>query len=198
MINRILIFISVILTSCSTGTYKVDDFDNEDLKWFKPFKKEDTVIFMSEKNEFDTIIFQKVVADSDSTRGFSQGYSNSNYLTVPYEFTKGSYHQFAMMSGGTKRYPQDILNLMKSSSDYGSLEIIFLGTIFGDSLKNIDKINDTLYYFDSDKADYSGMNVEKGINSFTFNTNLGVTEYIDERNIKWKRKNTNAKTVYRK
>ena len=117
---------------------------------------------------------------------------------MPYEFTKGSYHQFAMMSGGTKRYPQDILNLMKSSSDYGSLEIIFLGTIFGDSLKNIDKINDTLYYFDSDKADYSGMNVEKGINSFTFNTNLGVTEYIDERNIKWKRKNTNAKTVYRK
>lgn len=101
-----------------------------------------------------------------------------------------------MMSGSTSRYSQDILNLMKSSSNYRSLEIIFIGTIFGDSLKNIEKINDTLYFFDSNKADYSRMNVEKGINNFTFNTEIGITEYTDERNIKWKRDKTTANKKY--
>ncbi|MBS3913619.1 MAG: hypothetical protein KG003_03920 [Bacteroidetes bacterium] len=126
-------------------------------------------------------------ATSDSTRSFEQGFSNTNYLTVNYDFTKGSYHQFAMMSDGKTRYDQDFVNASKSSAAYGNLEIGFIGTLFSANLKEIQKQNDSTYYFDSNKADYSGMNVEKGILSFTFHTKKGVIEFVDDRNIRWKR-----------
>lgn len=183
---RILFFIATtILTGCSVSTYKVEEFSNEELKWYKPFDKTDTVIFISDKDEKDTIIFQATVTASDSTRDFEQGFSNTNYLTVNYYFTNGSYHQFAMMSGGIIRYDQNFVNAYKSSARYSSLEICFIGTIFSDSIKNIQKLDDSTYFFDSNKADYSGINIENGINSFTFNTRLGVTEFVDDRNIKW-------------
>ncbi|MBK7851332.1 MAG: hypothetical protein IPJ66_09440 [Bacteroidetes bacterium] len=46
----------------------------------------------------------------------------------------------------------------------------------------------TVPFFDSNVADYSGMNVEKGIKSFTFNPGKGVSEFVDDRNIKWSKK----------
>jgi hypothetical protein len=93
-----------------------------------------------------------------------------------------------MMSDGKTRYDHWFVNSSKSSSGYGNVEITFIGTFFSENIKNIEKINDSTYYFDSEKADYSGMNVEKGIKNFTFNTRLGVTEFVDDRNIKWTRK----------
>ena len=157
--------------------------------WFKPFDKTQTVIFVSEKNELDTIIFQAKEAASTSTRGFEQGFYNTNYLTVSYYFTKGSYHQFAMMSDGKTLYDQDILNVSKSSAGFGFMEIIFIWSIFSDdNLDSIQQINDSTYFFDSQKATYSAMNVEKGIENFTFNTNIGITNYTDDRNVKWERK----------
>jgi hypothetical protein len=92
------------------------------------------------------------------------------------------------MSDGKTRYDQDFVNAYKSSAGYGSIEIAFIGTYFSDSIKNIQKVNDTVFFFDSNKADYSGLNVEKGIKNFTFNTKLGVTEFVDDRDIKWTRK----------
>jgi len=182
-----LLILTIALTSCSNQTYKVDNFESDKLIWFKPFTKTDTVVFISEKGERDSIIFKAPKAKSDSTRNFEQGFSNTNYLTVNYDFTKGSYHQFAMMGDGKTRYDQDFVNAYKSSAGYSSLEIGFIGTLYSDSIKNIQKVNDTTYFFDSNKADYSGMNVEKGINNFTFNTRLGVIEFVDDRNTKWKR-----------
>jgi hypothetical protein len=181
------ILLAHILTSCWNKVEKVKDFSNNDLLWYRPYNKTDTVVFISEKSELDTIVFFKKIATSDSTRSFEQGISNTNYLTVPYDFTKGSYHQFAIMGDGKTRYSQDILNMSKSSSGHGSLEIIFIGTIFRNKIKNIQKTNDSIYFFDSKKADYSGMNVEKGIKDFTFNTEIGITNYTDDRNVKWKR-----------
>lgn len=168
-------------------TYKVDDFTNEELIWYRPFTKTDTVIFTSEKGEKDSIVFKAPEAQSDSTRSYAQGYSNTNYLTVRYDFTEGSYHQSAMMSDGTKRYDHWFVNAYKSSAGYGSLEITFIGTFFSENVHQIQRINDSTYYFDSEKADYSGMNVEKRIKGFTFHTGLGVTEFVDDRNIKWTR-----------
>jgi len=178
-----------LLAGCFNKLYKVDGFTRKELMWYRPFNKTDTVIFISERNESDTIIFQAKKSSSDSTRSIEQGFSNTNYLSVPYCFTKGSYHQFAMMSDGKTRYDQDILNTSKCSAGYGSMEIIFIGMIFSDNnLDSIQKINDTTYFFDSHKATYAAMNVEKGIEDFTFNTNIGITNYTDERGIKWLRK----------
>lgn len=183
----IILTIASTLTSCFNQTYKVDDFTDKDLIWYKPFTKTDTVIYFSDKGEQDTIIFKAPKAESDSTRNFEQGFSNTNYLTVVYEFSKGSYHQSAMMSDGKTRYDHWFVNSYKSSAGYGSVEVTFIGTFFSDKINNIQKVNDSTYYFDSEKADYSGLNVEKGIKNFTFDTRLGVTEFVDDRNIKWKR-----------
>ena len=183
----LLIILTITFMSCSNQTYKIDDFTSDELIWYKPFKKTHSVVFISEKGERDTIIFKAPESESDSTRDFEQGFSNTNYFTVNYDFTKGSYHQFAMMSDGKTHYDQDFLNASKSSAGYYNLEIGFIGTLFSDNIKNVQRVNDTTYFFDSNKADYSGMNVEKGINSFTFNTRLGLLKFVDERNIKWTR-----------
>jgi hypothetical protein len=92
------------------------------------------------------------------------------------------------MGDGKTRYEHWFVNSYKCSAGYGSVEITFIGTFFSDSLKNIQKVNDSTYFFNSDRADYSGVNVEKGIKNFTFDTKLGVTEFIDDRDIKWTRK----------
>ena len=93
------------------------------------------------------------------------------------------------MSDGKTRYTQDILNISKSSDGNGSFELTFIGTIYNDQyIKNIQKLNDSSYFFDSNKAEYSGMDVEKGINNFTFDIKHGIIEYTDKRNVKWKRK----------
>jgi hypothetical protein len=181
--------LTFLLSSCFDKTYKVDNFSNEELKWFKPFAKADTVVFISEKTELDTIIFHKTISQSDSVRSFEIGFYNTNYLTVPYEFTKNSYHQFAIMGDGKTRYTQDILSISKESSGNGSFEFIFIGTIYsGENFKNIQKLNDSCYFFDSNKATYSEMNVEKGIKNFTFDIEKGIIKYTDDRYVKWKRK----------
>ena len=179
--------ITLTLMSCNNQTHKVEDFTAEELIWHKPFAKVDTAIYSSDKGEKDTIIFDTPKAESDSTRNVEQGFYNTNHLTVAYEFSKGSYHQSAMMSDGKTRYNHWFVNSSKSSAGYGSVEITFIGTFFSEKINNIQKVNDSTYYFDSSKADYSGLNVEKGIKNFTFNTRLGVTEFVDDRNIKWTR-----------
>ena len=181
-----LIILIISLTSCS---YKVKEFTTDELKWFKPFDKTDTIVFISEKNEWDSIIFQKAIATGDTSRSVEVGYYNMNFLTVAYEFSKWSYHQSAMMSDGKKRYEHHFINMSKSSSDDNSIEITFIGTIFSDkTLKNIQQIDSSNYFFESEKGDYSGMNVEKGIKDFSFNTNVGIVSYTDNRSIKWKRR----------
>lgn len=188
----LVVSLTILLISCVHKIEKVKDFTKDELMWFKPFIKTDSVIFISEKSELDTIIFHKTVADSDSTRSFEQGFSNTNYLTVPYDFTKGSYHQFALTGNGKTRYSQNIFNLSKSSEGHGTIEIIFIGIIFnGEELKNIKKLNKYIYFFDGRKATYSMVNVEKKIKNFTFDTEIGVTNYIDDRNINWKRRKEN-------
>ncbi len=184
-----------IITSCNQEAKEVEEFSLNELEWFNPFNKTDTVIFFSEQNEFDTIIFHKSVADRDSTSGYEQGNTKTNYSTVYYEFTKGSYHQFALMSDGKTKYSQHLLNMLKSSSvssndSYYDLEIVFIGTIFSDEeLNEIEKIGENTFYFETDKATDNWINVEKGIKDFTLNTEIGITSYTDDRGYNWKRKN---------
>lgn len=187
-------YISILFLcySCfdKSDKYKVEDFNQENLKWFKPFKKEnDTIIYVSERMEYDTLIFQKPKSDSDSIRSMEVGNSNINYLTLPYDITLGSYHRFALSGDGKTRYTQNFAKMFKSSNNYENLEITFIGTLFnGENLQKIKKLNDSIYLFRGLDANYTGMNVEEGINDFIFNTSKGVTEYTDYRKVKWKRK----------
>jgi hypothetical protein len=92
------------------------------------------------------------------------------------------------MPGGQVRFVQNILTMSKRPSGHGIFELVFIGTVFSDeNLKNIQKLNDSTYFFESDKATYSVVNVEKGIKDFTFDINTGIIKYTDARNVKWKR-----------
>ncbi len=183
------ILASIFVCIASSCLFKVKEFTDEEQKWIKPFSKTDTIVFISENSELDTIIFKKKVATSESVRHFERGFYNINNLFVPYEFTIGSYNNFALMSDGETYYDQHLLSLSKSSAGFGHFKISFIGTIFsGDELKNIKKINNSTYYFDSDKATYAGINVRNRINSFTLDIEKGIIAYTDERNIQWQRK----------
>ena len=42
--------------------------------------------------------------------------------------------------------------------------------------------------FDNSNSTAKWVNVKKGIKKFTFNTDIGIVNYIDERDVKWKKK----------
>lgn len=188
--HKILFVIILTLSLISCFNFiKVDEYSAQELIWCKPFDKTDTIIFVSEKNDRDTIIFHKIDSGNASTRSFEQGFYNSKYMKVSYEFTEGSYHEFITPGAPNERLKDDFIYLIKSSDGNSYLEIKFIGTIFSDeSLKTIQKLNDSDYFFDSKKATYSSMNVEKGIKNYTFNAEIGILKYTDDRNVKWKRK----------
>ncbi len=188
LLSYSLIIAIVLVTS---GCIKVKDFTSEDLKWFLPYNKLDTIVFISERGELDTIIFFKKIALADTVRSIERGYYNTNFLTVPYKLTKASYHQFALMGDGENRYDQNVVNISKTSDGTTTLEITFLGCLFnGKELNGIKQLNKYVYYFDSRKATYASVDEEKGkaINNFTFDVRYGIVEYTDERNVEWKRK----------
>lgn len=175
-----------LLIGCTGHTYEVEDPTIGEAMWFKPFTRTDTFIYVSDQGEQDSIVFHAPTTTTDSTRDPEQGYSNTTYWTVNYELTKGSFHQFALMSDGAQRYDHDFVNVYKSSAGYGSLEIDFIGTLFSDSIENVQELNDSTYFLDSRRADYDGMNVEQGVNSFTFHTRRGVIAFVDDRNVNWR------------
>jgi|GEM_PF-1169465 len=192
MIKTVLYYsVIIIIVFAISSCIKVKDFTNAELKWFLPYNKLDTVIFISKKGELDSIIFFKKIASSDTVRSIERGYYNINYLEVPYKLTSGSYHQFALMGYGKTRYDQNVFNISKTSDGITTLEVTFLGTIFnGKELNNIKQQNKYVYYFDSRKATYVGMDEEKGkaINNFTFDVRFGIIKYTDERSVEWERK----------
>jgi hypothetical protein len=76
-----------------------------------------------------------------------------------------------------------------SSSEFTEKEISFIGIIFnGKEMENIKQLDSSTYFFDSNKATYPEINVEEGISNFTFDTEKGIIQYTDNRNINWTRK----------
>jgi len=183
----VLFLLTISLVSCSVG--KIKEFSANDLKWFKPFTQVDTIIFETENNELDSVIFFKTDTSKYSARNLEQGYYDTRTLSVQFILTKGSYHQFAKL-GDNNNYRQDIFRLTNSSSDnYTNFEIYFLGIIFnGKELQNILKVDSDTYVFEGKKATYASVNINEGINKFTFSLTKGVISYIDKRNVEWKRK----------
>lgn len=118
----------------------------------------------------DTIIFHKIDTTNYSVRDIEQGFYDRITLSVAYEFTKGSYHQFAKMSDDSVLFDHDLINISNSSSsDFTAKEFTFIGIIFnGKEINNIKQLDKSTYFFDRSKATYPEIDVEKGINNFTF------------------------------
>lgn len=187
---RIIFFAIVIICfaqSCFVG--KLKDFSTEDLKWFQPFTNTDTLIFYSERNEFDTIIFFRTMTEEYPTRNIQSGYYDTRDMEVTYRLTKGSYHKFIKIGKGNIN-ERLVLIENNSSSKFTYTEIGFLGIIFsGKELKNnVIKIDSNTYLFNGRKATYSRINIKEGIVFFILSTDKGILEYTDDRNVKWRRK----------
>jgi hypothetical protein len=184
----IVFFTLTLLQSCFVGNVKT--FTSDDLKWFEPFNKSETIVFESDNGEMDTIIFHKIDTTNYSVRDIEQGFYDRITLSVAYEFTKGSYHQFAKMSDDSVLFDHDLINISNSSSsDFTAKEFTFIGIIFnGKEINNIKQLDNSTYFFDRSKATYSEIDVEEGINNFTFEIQKGIIKYTDKRNVNWKRK----------
>ena len=167
----------------------VKTFSSDDLKWFEPYNKSETIVFESDNGEMDTIIFHKIDTTKYSVRDIEQGFYDRTTLSVAYEFTKGSYHQFAKMSDDSVLYEHDLINISNSSSsDFTAKEFTFIGIIFnGKEINNIKQLDNSTYFFERSKATYTEIDVEKGINNFTFEIKKGIIKYTDNRNVNWKR-----------
>ncbi len=193
MKNRtvIIFFISIVILAITQSCYvgKVKEFSPEDLKWFFPYKNTTTLIYSSERNESDTIIFFRTDTNEYPTRNFQSGYYDTRDMEVTYRLTTGSYHKFVKIGEGNEN---ERLVLIENTSSRKSTftEICFLGIIFsGKELKdNVRRVDNDTYFFDGRKATYSRINIKEGITFFTFNTDNGILEYTDERNVKWTRK----------
>ncbi len=180
-------FTLILLESCFVGNVKT--FTSDDLKWFEPYNKSETLVFESDKGEMDTIIFHKIDTTKYSVRDIEQGFYDRTTLSVAYKLTKGSYHQFAKMSGDSVLYEHDLINISNSSSsDFTAKEFTFIGIIFnGKKINNIKQLDNSTYFFERSKATYPEIDVEKGINNFTFEIKKGIIKYTDNRNVNWKR-----------
>jgi hypothetical protein len=183
----IVFFTLTLLQSCFVGYVKT--FTSDDLKWFEAYDKLETLVFESDNGEMDTIIFHKIDTTKYSVRDIEQGFYDRTTLSVAYEFTKGSYHQFAKMSDDSVLYEHDLINISNSSSsDFTAKEFTFIGIIFnGKEINNIKQLDNSTYFFERSKATYTEIDVEKGINNFTFEIKKGIIKYTDKRNVNWKR-----------
>jgi len=179
------IFLTLLFNGCSN---KVKPFSESDLKWIKPFSKSDTVIFKSDRDERDTIIFYKAEESSYHPHDIERGFYYEHYMTVQYKLTNGSYHQFADF-GDHKEHEEDFVKLSNCTcTKRSSNEMYFLGLQYDDeSLQKISIGSNSTILFNSSNANLTGVNVVKGINSFVFSYEKGIQEYTDERNIHWVR-----------
>lgn len=133
----IVFFTLTLLQSCFVGNVKT--FSSNDLKWFEAYDKLETFVFESDNGEMDTIIFHKIDTTKYSVRDIEQGFYDRTTLSVAYEFTKGSYHQFVKISDDSVLYEHDLINISNSSSsDFTVKEFTFIGIIFnGKEINNI-------------------------------------------------------------
>lgn len=171
----IFILLIQIFTSCLGNA----TFTKDEIRFMKPFFKENIIIFKSNIGQIDTITFLKYNVDTLKFRNIEQGFYNENRLFVGYKLSKGSYHKITLNS--IYETPEKFLSFTKAKNSHSSKEISFLGLIFDENfmdknISNIDKI-----IFNKQNAIYSGININDGIKSFTFNFEKGIISYVDKK-----------------
>ena len=176
-----------ILLSCTRNS----SFNNIEMRFTKPFTKDQTIIYKSSLGEIDSVKFFKREIDTIKYRNFSQGFYNENILNVKYQILNHSYHKLDF-GGGLSNYGlvESFLSFLKSKNGHYDKEISFLGLAFGeDYINKILSTKDSSIIFSSENALYKSVNINEGIKNFEFNFNKGVLSFIDNRNIKWVRMN---------
>ena len=180
-----MLFSIFALKSCVSNS----SFSQEELKFVNPYLKSDTAIFKSSQGLLDTIMFASNIVDTVKVRNLSQGYYNENILRVTYKLTSNSFHKLFQQSVSSELV--DFISFSKVKNSHSSKEISFLGLLFDtDYLEELIKTNTSdNIIFKGDKAQYTDLNINKGIKSFTFNFTKGVISFIDDDNSEWLRVN---------
>jgi hypothetical protein len=177
-----LVAATKLFTACTGNA----SFSSEEIRFFKPFVRADTAIYQSDSGQTDTIIFQAVRIDTIKYRNFEQGFYNENMLRVAYELSPKSFHQFTV--GSTDGTPTYFINFIRAKNSHSAKEICFLGLIFDeDYLDNIAADKGKSILFSKEKAKYSGVNINEGIQSFEFSFDKGVVSFVDRQDREWVR-----------
>jgi hypothetical protein len=163
-------------------------FTSEEMRFVKPFKNDSVVVYKSAEGQTDTVRFLKLKIDTIKYRNIEQGFYNENALTVGYEITNNSLHKITVQS--IDKEPEHFLLFLKAKNSHSSKEISFLGLVFNENYINkILNTKDSPIVFSRENAQYKGVNINEGINSFKFDFNKGVVSFIDKNNIEWLRMN---------
>lgn len=174
----VCLFISSAFSSC----LNTPSFTKEELKFANPFSKADTGVYKSSKGQTDTIIYHAAIKDVLKIRSGERGFYNENRLIVYYELSNGSYHKFTVHSSNGEH--KHLISFYKNDSK----EICFLGLIFNDQyIDSICNNPGSTISFIINNAQYSGMNINEGINSFQFDFNKGIVSFKDKYNSLWLR-----------
>ena len=165
-------------------TQPIKNFTQQDFMLIKPFKQKDTVVYLSSKGQTDTIIFYPAKVDTNKYRNFEQGFYDQYVLSVNYNLLSGSYHKFILTDKNNGM--EDLYSC--SISDISIRELSFLGIVFSkDMLDNLLIDSGKIITFNSYQAQYQDVNINEGIRSFTFSTQIGIISYVDTNNIEWVR-----------
>jgi hypothetical protein len=161
------------------------------MRFTKPFKKDQIVIYKNTLGEVDSIKFFKWELDTIKYRNFSQGFYNENILRVKYQLLNHSYHKINYGAGlSNYELVDNYFSFMKSRNGHSDKTIDFLGLAFDRTYINkIIATSDSSVVFDKNHAEYTGLNINEGINNFKFNFKKGIISFVDNRNVKWTRMN---------
>jgi hypothetical protein len=150
----------------------------------EPYGERRLEIFHSEGRS-DTMIFYPVREEVEQVRHLERGFYDERHYRVDHELTPGSYHRLSSNSDGTRR--KRFIGITEKSGRKGaSVELYFLGSIFDKDGLPLDLEAESVVLSDS-TALYSGININEGIRSFTFDRTLGVVEFVDLNGHHWKR-----------
>jgi hypothetical protein len=181
-----IVLIGLLFQSCSSKA----PFTNNELKWFRPYEKIDTSIFISEQEHLaDTIIFFGTDTTIVKLRNLEQGFRNEKTFKITYLLTDNSYHKLIFLTG--KKEPENFISVTDNDNWTKPLmEITFLGSIYDNSFLDKRK-NDTtgIVHFDKASANYRGVNVAEGIESFDFDFKKGIIGFMDKFNRRWSLRN---------
>jgi hypothetical protein len=186
--NYLWLVIAWGLSSCTRNAR----FTPSELAFVKPFTKINTAVFQSDLGQMDTIIFYAARFDTLRVRNFSSGFYNQDILTVKYQLSPRSFHQF--IGPHDNSTPIDFISFSKVKSSYENKEIFFLGLSISEDYAKYITENATIDYskaisFERRNAQYTGMNINQGIQSFVFSFTEGIKSYIGENGVKWRRVN---------
>jgi hypothetical protein len=180
----IITLYSIFLLSCK---YK---FTERDLKYVHPFSKDEKIVFISNKNTYDTIFFKQYkISVYTSKNALEEGIGKSTSLQVRYYFSKNSYHQPSNGQGPNNEF--NLINFSASDNSIDFRHIGFIGMWFDE--KYIDRLlnngENEVDFTESNSYENLGFAKNKWLVAFKFSFTKGVVAYTDNDGTQWIRSN---------